>query len=205
MSIVGKGMMLKGRALTAKGAKIAAVAGKIKAVTTAMKAKIAGAFVVPAIPVIPAVTHKKTKVYVGPQFANLAWNVAHPVTGFRYGTASVGGIRKKRDSETARSESPERPMNELITIVQSRSAQQCLAKVICELSADPNFHGDEGVKFAGTLMALGRANLPRSEHFRSASVTGSRSRNPVLCSHSFSDCGTPSTEVIKIGNALITG
>lgn len=191
--------MLKGRALSAKGAKLASFSAKIKGMTAAMKAKIAGAFVV------PAVTYKAPKLFYGPKFANVAWNLAHPATGFRYGSASMGGIRKKRDSESARSEPSERPMNELITIVQSRGAQQCLAKVICELSADPNYHGGEGVKFAGTLIALGRANLPRAEHFRSASVTGSRSRNPILCSQSFSDCGTPSSEVIKIGNALISG
>lgn len=195
-------MMFKGRVLTAKGAKIASISAKIKAAKAAAAAKIAAAFVIPKAAKVAKVSKVPLLVYGGPQYANLAWNVAHPLTGYRYGQASFGGIRKKRDSEPQESQ---RPMNELITIVQSRSAQQCLAKVICELSADSNFHGQEGIKFAGTLTALGRANLPRTEHFRSASVTGARLRNPDLCARAFQDCSTPSTEVIKVGNALING
>jgi hypothetical protein len=188
--------------MTTVGAKLTGVSAKIKGLKAALVAKIAGSLVIPAVPIVAA----KAPLYQGPKFANVAWNMAHPIVGFRYGSASVGGIRKKRDTESEQNETSEqRPMNELISIVQSRNAQQCLSKVICELSADPAVHGDEGVKFAGTLKALGRANLPRVEQFRSAQVAGARSRDPIVCSQSFSDCGTPSAEVIKIGNALISG
>ena len=202
LALAGKGMIVKGRLLTAKGEKLTAVSAKIKGLTAAVKAKLLASLAVPAV--AAAKIPRMAYVVAGPKFANLAWNVAHPLTGYRYGTASIGGLRKKREESTDES-SDLRPMSDLVNIVHSRSAQQCLAKVICELSADPKLHGDEGVKFGTTLQALGRANLPRTEKFRSASATGSRHRNPAICSESFTDCSTPSAEVIKIGNALING
>ena len=204
LALVGHGLTLKGRALTATGAKVAAISGKIKGLTAAAKAKILAALVVPAAALkVP----KYAYLVQGPKFANVAWNVAHPLTGYRYGQATIGGLRKKREDDvvTSSTEAAQRPVNDLITIVHSRNAQQCLAKVICELSADPNFHGREGVRFGKTLAALDRANLPRAQQFRSASQTGKRFGKPDMCSQSFADCSTPSAEVIKIGNALVNG
>ena len=194
---------MKGKVLQAKGAKLKAISKGIIGLGLGIKAKIAAALAAPKL-VAPKAKAVKIPVLTGPKYANVAFQVAHPLTGYRYGQATIGAIRKKRDNE-ATEDLKQRPVNELITIVQSRNAQQCLAKVICELSADPNFHGDDGVKFGSSLKALGRANHPRAEHFRSASAAGSQLQNPSLCAASFTDCATPSNEVIRIGNSLMNG
>ena len=41
---------------------------------------------------------------------------------------------------------------QLLQLVQAQNAQQCLQKVICELSANPNAHGAEGIRFGRSLL-----------------------------------------------------
>ena len=196
LALAGQGVMLKGRALTAGAAKLAAINSKILGLGAAAKAKIVGALTLPKLPVL-----KKRVKYYGPSYADFQYALNTPVTGYKYGKASLVGNRKKRDAEEENE--PRAAINELISFVQSRNAQQCLAKVICELSADPNVHGSEGVKFGSSLLSMARTNHPGASQFRAASSVGTTSRNPSLCFRQFTECTTPSKEVVRLGNALL--
>lgn len=205
LALAGQGVMLKGRALTAGAAKLAAINARILGIGAAAKAKIVGALTLPHLSLFKRpVYHKK---YYGPSYGNLQYALNTPITGYKYGHASLVGNRKKRESEVE-DEVEEQPMpavNELMSFVHSRNAQQCLAKVICELSADPNLHGSEGVKFGSALLTMSETRHPRAAQFREASSVGTQSRSPSLCLRQFTGCTTPSKEVVRIGNALLQG
>lgn len=43
-------------------------------------------------------------------------------------------------------------LNRLLQFVVQHNAQHCLARVICELSANPNRYGQDGLKFGTSLL-----------------------------------------------------
>jgi hypothetical protein len=198
--------MLKGRALTAGAAKLASINSKILGIGAAAKAKIVGAMTLPALPHIFKKKPVYKKAYYGPSYANVQYALNTPVTGYKYGQASLVGNRKKRDAEVdEETEEQTKPdVNDLMSLVQTNNAQQCLAKVICELSSNPSIHGTEGLKFAAKLLTMSETRHPRAAQFVEASALGRKTNIPADCLALFPGCIIPSTEVVQLGNQFLT-
>lgn len=207
-TIFGDGVSLLRHGLLRMGGVVnseaASMGRRIKAMEAAGRARMASAF---AAPITPSPKADKGALMSDiSKFANTAGSIDSTLTGYRYPEMSFDGLRKKRESQ--RSQEWQQPISDVVTIIKtrmSRTAQECLAKVICELSSNPYVHGPEGRKFAVTLTAISHANIAHMEYFRSASVTGMLLQNPASCVMSYPQCSTPSSEIVKIGNALING
>lgn len=107
--------------------------------------------VLPAIAALPIVTKRK-----GPFALDIQYSLNTPMTGPKFGKALILGNRRRRSAE-AEALAGNAPMssiniNQLIQFVQKSNAQQCLARVICELSANPNSLGVEGIRFGTSLL-----------------------------------------------------
>ena len=76
------------------------------------------------------------------------------MTGPRFGKAYIYGNRKKRQATSDFLALPESPqdINKLLQFVKDSNGETCLARVICELSSNPNAHGREGLEFGTTLL-----------------------------------------------------
>lgn len=206
LALAGQAAYLKGRVLSGGAAKLSSAHLKIIGLGALAKAKIAGAFVLPKLK-FPLLKKKAYTKSYGPSYGYLTYALNTPVTGYKFGKASLVGNRKKRDSEEdeeTSSQEQQRPMvHDLITLVNSRNAQQCLAKVICELSANKNQFGPEGVKFSNSLQRMSETEHPSAPQFRAASVVGLHSLNPSVCSTQFDGCSAPSEEVVRVGNLIL--
>ena len=80
-----------------------------------------------------------------------------PHTGYKSKkTSFYSSNRRRRDADPEPEAAPEPQQQanaqQLLQLVRSQNAQQCLQKVICELSANPNSHGNEGIRFGRSLM-----------------------------------------------------
>lgn len=236
IGLVGRGVAWKGRALTHVGERIALLSHSIHGIGAAAKAKLIAAIALPKLPVLAIKKKYYGPSYFDGKYSLntpiTGYKYGH---AFISGNRKKRDTEELPESEEspeilARQNEEGEPMEgesseqvevvetkeakeppkivELISFVQSRDAQACLKRVICELSADPNIYGMEGIKFGSSLLAMSRttsSSHPGTVQFRSASTVGSSSRDPSICVSQFPECSTPSNEVIRIGNTLITG
>jgi len=200
LAVAGSLAHLKGRALHTGAAKLSAAHNHIHGLGAAAKAKLAGALVLPALPSLPIFSKP---AYTKPSYGLVHVAVNTPITGYRYKQASLVGNRRRRDTQEDVKDEVVQTNPIVAEFLNSPKAVICLARVICELSANPNVHGSEGVQFGSSLLAMSKTKHPAVSQFRSASVFGARSRDPTNCVEIFSDCDTPSKNVVRLGNTLL--
>lgn len=96
-----------------------------------------------------------------------------------------------------------REIDNLANYVQKNQLQGCLARVICELSANSNALGQEGIKFGSHLLNMQRTTNPAASQYRAAYTAGAQSRNPASCSKRFSNCNMASPDIVRMGNNML--
>lgn len=159
LAVAGKGIAVGGKTLSFGGARITALTTNLHSTIgdgiTHLVQRVALP-ALPALPVLPAIaafpiaTKRK-----GPFALDIQYSLNTPMTGPKFGKALILGNRRRRNAEAeALGNAPMSSINinQLIQFVQKSNAQQCLARVICELSANPNSLGVDGIRFGTSLL-----------------------------------------------------
>lgn len=95
-------------------------------------------------------------------------------------------------------------VGQLINLVERNKAEECLARVICELSNNPQKHGDEGNRFARSLLKFRQDKHPKVKKYTDAMQAGAKSKNIEQCHGLYPKCGHHTTgEVISVGNRIL--
>ena len=93
----------------------------------------------------------------------------------------------------------EKPVNEITRM--ARKLRICISKLVCELAAKPLRHGNSGLKLVAKVAT--KLRWPFSGPFYTAYKFGSRSDSPDRCMEEYSECSTPSSDLVHIGNQVI--
>lgn len=94
-------------------------------------------------------------------------------------------------------------VGQLIELVDRNGAQECLARVICELSNNGRSHQDAGAKFAQSLLKFRQSKHPKVKQYLDAMTFGASAKSSSLCKSHFSKCNHSTSEVISVGNKLL--
>jgi len=212
---IGLGLLAKkaigiGALATKAGASMKAVSAKLKEFPQNLISQVTIPTVqLPqlSLPSLPMKTSKK-----GPTSIEYSLIVNGPHTGYKSKkTSFYSSNRRRRDAEAeAEAEAVVDPQatnaQQLLQLVRSQNAQQCLQKVICELSANPNSHGQEGIRFGRSLLMLeAQTDKPSAAQYRQAATTGAQLTSEVQCQQFFPSCAFESQEIVRIGNQMIEG
>lgn len=96
-------------------------------------------------------------------------------------------------------------VDELVRLVNNHSAQECLARVICELSSGSKQYKD-GSRFAKALMRFRQSGNPKVAKYVQAMNDGSRFKNSNECRKiSWFDisCNHQTADVVSAGVKLL--
>lgn len=156
--MAGKSIAVGGKSLSFGGARITALTTNIQSTIgdgiSHLVQRVALP-ALPALPVLPAIAAPLIAKRKGPFAFDIQYSLNSPLTGPKFGKALILSNRRRRSPEAeALGNAPMSSINinQLIQFVQKSNAQQCLARVICELSANPNVLGVEGIKFGTSLL-----------------------------------------------------
>jgi len=92
----------------------------------------------------------------------------------------------------------------LVDYVDEIRAEECLARVICELSRDGRVHGENGSKFAKCLLKFRQSKHPKVKQYVHAESLGTRIRNYEQCKIHYHRCNYSTTDIITVGNKLLS-
>jgi len=114
--------------------------------------------------------------------------------------------RQRRASIHRQTQQRRKTMEQLQQLATQQNAQQCLQKVICELSADRNAYGREGLRFGRNLLLLeGTVDARTARFYRQAASTGNAIKNAKLCVNHYPNCVHPSPQLIMMANRIMSG
>ncbi|KAI1287703.1 hypothetical protein HDE_09998 [Halotydeus destructor] len=213
IGLAAKGASFAGAALASAGKKLsdaslqvklagAAVADQIKTSLTSLPQVAMPSFTESiGVPTIPLET--LTLLSKGPKELESIVRVNHPLTGERYAKASFMAQRRKRQAPAQGRRQGAQQVNHLVNFVQSNQMQGCVARIICELSANPNLYGAEGIQFGRSLQSMSSVQHPATQQYRAASTVGTQIRNPQECAKRYTSCTIPSNDLIRIGNQML--
>lgn len=94
-------------------------------------------------------------------------------------------------------------VGQLIDLVERNGAQECLARVICELSNNGRSHQDAGSKFARSLLKFQQSKHPKVKQYVDAMTFGTKAKSQAQCKSHYSKCNHSTSEVISVGNKLL--
>lgn len=156
MAMAGKGIAVGGKTISLGGARITALTTNLHSTLEDGITNLVQRVSLPALPALPVIaTAPMITKRKGPFALDIQYSLNTPLTGPKFGKALILGNRRRRSAEAdalGNAPSSSININQLIQFVQKSNAQQCLARVICELSANPNVLGVEGIKFGTSLL-----------------------------------------------------
>lgn len=94
-------------------------------------------------------------------------------------------------------------VGQLADLVERNKAEECLARVICELSNNPKSHGEQGTKFAQSLLKFRQSKHPKVKQYVDAMSNGAKSRSPDQCKAHYPRCNHSTAEIVSVGNKLL--
>lgn len=94
-------------------------------------------------------------------------------------------------------------VGQMVDLVERNKADECLARVICELSFNPNSHGENGNKFARSLLKFRQSQHPKIKKYIEAINDGAKSKNRDQCKRHHPTCTHETSEIITVGNKLL--
>lgn len=95
-------------------------------------------------------------------------------------------------------------VSQLLDLVRRNRAEECLARVICELSQNTHSHGEAGNRFAQSLLKFRQNRSPEAKLYHDAMAAGARARNGQQCAANYPRCMHSTSEVIHVGNRLLS-
>lgn len=95
-------------------------------------------------------------------------------------------------------------VSQLLDLVKRNRAEECLARVICELSHNTLSHGEPGNRFARSLLKFRQSSHPEVRQYLDAMTNGARSRSNQQCLGFYPRCTHSTSEVINVGNRLLS-
>lgn len=211
LGLVGKGVSAFGSVVTKAGDHIKSASHKISGFTSTLQNKLTLPTL--SLPQLPALPVLETKSYPkGPTSVEYSLVMNGPHTGYQSKKGSFyssTAYRKRREANPEAEPEPQpqaQNAQQLLQLVRSQNAQQCLQRVICELTANPNSHGNDGVRFGRSLILLeSQTDRQSAQQYRQAATTGSQVQNEQFCQQFFPSCAFQSDEIIRLGNQMITG
>lgn len=94
-------------------------------------------------------------------------------------------------------------VSQLVDLVERNRAEECLARVICELSHNTRAHGDAGSKFAQSLLKFRQSKHPKIKQYTDAMAAGAKSKGNDQCKSYYPHCNHSTSEVITVGNKIL--
>lgn len=94
-------------------------------------------------------------------------------------------------------------VGQLLDLVEKNHAEECLARVICELSNNPKAYGESGSRFAQSLLKFRQSKHPKVKQYLDAMTNGAKAKNREQCKTNYPKCTHPTTEVVSVGNKIL--
>lgn len=94
-------------------------------------------------------------------------------------------------------------VGQLVELVARNKAEECLARVICELSHNAKAYGDSGSRFAQSLLKFRQSKHPKVKQYLDAMTNGVKSKNNSQCLAYYPSCNHSTQEVVTVGNKLL--
>ena len=94
-------------------------------------------------------------------------------------------------------------VGQLADLVARNGAEECLARIICELTQNPKSHGEAGTRFAQSLMRFRQSKHPKVKRYVDAMTFGARAKNADQCKANYAHCSHASQEVVQVGNRIL--
>lgn len=94
-------------------------------------------------------------------------------------------------------------VGQLADLVERNKAEECLTRVICELSNNPKSHGDQGTRFAQSLLKFRQSKHHKVKQYVDAMAYGAKSKNSEQCRAHYPRCNHSTVEVVSVGNKLL--
>lgn len=94
-------------------------------------------------------------------------------------------------------------VGQLADLVAKNGAEECLARVICELTFNPRAHGDAGNKFAQSLLKFRQSKHPKVKKYVDAMSYGAKAKTSQQCKSHFSTCDHSTLEIVQVGNKVL--
>lgn len=92
---------------------------------------------------------------------------------------------------------------QLAELVAKNGAEQCLARVICELTQNPKTHGDQGNKFAQSLLKFRQSKHPKVKYYLDAMTAGAKAKSSEQCKPQYPQCSHSTQDIIQVGNKIL--
>ncbi|CAG2113306.1 unnamed protein product, partial [Medioppia subpectinata] len=204
IGLLGKGVSAAGSLVTKAGDHLKSASHKINGFTTTLHNSIRvptfslPQFSLPSLPVLETKSYPK-----GPTSVEYSLVMNGPHTGYHSKKGSLyssANYRRRREAQPDPAPQASANAQQLLQLVRSQNAQQCLQRVICELTANPNSHGNDGVRFGRSLILLeSQTDRASAQQYRQAATTGSQVQNEQFCTQFFPTCAFQSGELIRLG------
>lgn len=94
-------------------------------------------------------------------------------------------------------------VGQLADLVARNGAEECLARIICELTQNPRSHGEPGAKFGQSLMRFRQSKHPKAKRYVDAMNVGAKAKGPAECRSNFAHCSHSSQEIVTVGNKIL--
>lgn len=94
-------------------------------------------------------------------------------------------------------------VGQLVDLVERNRAEECLARVICELSNNTRIHGEAGSRFAQSLLKFRQSRHPKVKQYIDAMANGAKSKSNDQCRAYYPSCNHSTAEVVSVGNKLL--
>lgn len=94
-------------------------------------------------------------------------------------------------------------VGQLVDLVSRNNAEECLARVICELSHNTKAYGDSGSKFAQSLLKFRQSKHPKVKQYLDAMTNGAKAKSNGQCTVHYPKCNHSTAEVVTVGNKLL--
>lgn len=94
-------------------------------------------------------------------------------------------------------------VGQLVDLVERNKAEECLARVICELSNNARIHGDGGARFAQSLLKFRQSKHAKVKQYLDAMTNGAKAKSNDQCRGFYPRCNHSTNEVINVGNKLL--
>jgi hypothetical protein len=94
-------------------------------------------------------------------------------------------------------------VGQLADLVARNGAEECLARIICELTQNPKSHGEPGSRFAQSLMKFRQSKHPKVKRYTDAMAFGARAKSAEQCRANYAFCSHSSQEIVQVGNRIL--
>jgi len=94
-------------------------------------------------------------------------------------------------------------VGQLIELVEKNGAEECLTRVICELTQNGRSHGDAGTKFAQSLLKFRQSKHAKVKKYTDAMTMGAKAKNAEQCKSHYSRCNHSTQEIVTVGNRIL--